>query len=626
MSKCHFANSLLYCFIGLILSLSAVNAQTYKAHMPEHGSPTIPLEFKQDKIKVKILHRLSHESNYVGKEGFAENVAAYPASMFLTGLAYPGWEAYRSLLESSANAFAKSIGDTTEYHVLITREPDVNASATEAGYIFFNVGMLAEAETYEELLIVLGHEMGHNMENHMWEGAVDMSKAKTSVFIASIFGTKAYYLSKFIAINAVMKHSRDDEQAADDIAITFLKNANISIAEAAKLYQRFAQLEKNHQIKFGENGKHWIYGSSHPATKDRFEKMTAIVQENTVHSVPDGFYELRNEARYETLSLLLAQSRYRDAIERGWGYLMQNPDDMIIKEFIFDAVSRFNQIYEAEVLDMPVLTAGYFMSNAAANAMNNNDLSNAEALSSVQALLSHDGDMSKSPFACNITFNQLFELLKKEIRASGSTESLLLLALSESPVNKLKLQQYIDRGGYRKEYATNLLKRTETKFTNAILIPYELYLPGSEFSGEIDYAKFMKIYDWQPILSEISSSGFTAKMQRMDQVAEMTPYEWEMNRRILSFMDNFADKEPDPIDIILLDPDLGNYLMERGIGRCFSFSIFYDGQTAQGELSIVKVDGEPMVQNSDGIALGVAVARNYAYNQFMKRYKKLSLE
>jgi hypothetical protein len=129
--------------------------------------------------------------------------------------------------------------------VLIDRDPSVNAYSIGGNVIAVNLGLIAFAQSREDLALVIAHELSHNILNHRetamrqqaeWFTSDDYKKSMNAVL-----DSKYERLSR---LNKVLegftfsrsRHQRYKESDADSLAVILLKKSNIPFS--ASFYLR----------------------------------------------------------------------------------------------------------------------------------------------------------------------------------------------------------------------------------------------------------------------------------------------------------------------------------------------------------------------------------------------------
>ena len=110
----------------------------------------------------------------------------------------------------------------------IVNNAELNAFALPGGYIVIHSGLILTAESAEELLGVIAHEIAHVTEQHGVRNVI--ASAGTFAIVAALFGDISG-ISGAIATAAPLlinqSYSRDFEREADDVGYKLLVDANI---------------------------------------------------------------------------------------------------------------------------------------------------------------------------------------------------------------------------------------------------------------------------------------------------------------------------------------------------------------------------------------------------------------
>jgi putative metalloprotease len=119
----------------------------------------------------------------------------------------------------------------------------------------------------QELLFVIGHEMGHVVENHIEKKMVlALASSALRKGIASqenIIGDLARSsLGGFLQRFAQATFSREEEKAADDYALEFMQQEGYDPTQAVSALEKLARLGSDHSFL-----------STHPEPQDRAERM-----------------------------------------------------------------------------------------------------------------------------------------------------------------------------------------------------------------------------------------------------------------------------------------------------------------------------------------------------------------
>lgn len=148
--------------------------------------------------------------------------------------------------------------------VAVVNNPMVNAVALPGGTILLFSGLLDQAESADEIAGVLAHEMAHVAKRHPLAAAI------RSVGVASLATMMTGDVSALVASLGGMAlsghYSRNDESAADDMAVDILHNAGISPLGLAAFFERLHQ----------RGGELPEFLSSHPELESRRQKIVGL--------------------------------------------------------------------------------------------------------------------------------------------------------------------------------------------------------------------------------------------------------------------------------------------------------------------------------------------------------------
>lgn len=151
-----------------------------------------------------------------------------------------------------------------KHYVLLfrsSRQIGPNAFALPGGILVVTDAMLNLAETNEEVLAVLAHEIGHVEKRHVMRHIIQDSLV--AMVIATVTGDAASLGVAVTAIPTILvnaKYSREFESQADTFAFALLKQHDISPLYFADIMRRLARAQGD--AEFG-------FLSTHPVTMER---------------------------------------------------------------------------------------------------------------------------------------------------------------------------------------------------------------------------------------------------------------------------------------------------------------------------------------------------------------------
>jgi predicted Zn-dependent protease len=167
-------------------------------------------------------------------------------------LGRPTWEALRAsgqqcedpaaqrYVESILRPLLEALGATPwRFELMVSDATDINAFALPGGYVVVNAGLLAAAQTGEEVAAVLAHELSHVTARHSTRRlAASLGAAAALGFVLGIvdLGAPAYTLARLASLG----YERGQEREADELGLALLERAGISPAGMATFFERMA--------------------------------------------------------------------------------------------------------------------------------------------------------------------------------------------------------------------------------------------------------------------------------------------------------------------------------------------------------------------------------------------------
>jgi predicted Zn-dependent protease len=168
-----------------------------------------------------------------------------------------------------------------EFKFSIIQSSAINAFATPGGYVYVNQGLINLVENEAQLAGVLAHEIAHVNGRHIAE-ILDKSKIISLSALAAILagaflggsGDAAAAITSFSIATATalsLKYSREQEEAADRMGISYLVEAGysgVAILDFLKIMRRY---------EFYSNSIP-SYFLTHPGTDERARYIDALLQ------------------------------------------------------------------------------------------------------------------------------------------------------------------------------------------------------------------------------------------------------------------------------------------------------------------------------------------------------------
>ena len=162
-----------------------------------------------------------------------------------------------------------------DFQIFVADQSDINAFAIPGGLIVFNQGLLQKAESVEEVLGVLSHEMAHVERRHVVKSLAGRVGALGGVLILAAFvGSDAATVIAKASDFLSLKHSREDESEADARGLEFLQRAGVS---SEGMIQFFSKLEKQESSLSGALS----FMSTHPLSSERIRDLKQLAAQSS---------------------------------------------------------------------------------------------------------------------------------------------------------------------------------------------------------------------------------------------------------------------------------------------------------------------------------------------------------
>lgn len=243
-----------------------------------------------------------------------------------------------------------------ELHIFTLKSPVVNAYSYDKGYIFIDIGLIAQAETEAQLAYTLCHEISHYIKKHNINGYVKNEKID-----------KENYNGKSAEDKLIEKcqYSKEHESEADLEGFKLLEQTNYDIKEVEKDFdvmqyshlpfelvefkKEFFETE-NYKIpesyflkevsSIKNNSNEDDTKHTHPNTAKRKQAITELIavrsNEGRVKSIvgKSEFEYARDLARMELCRLYLKNRDYPKALYSAYILAKKYPENQYITEVI----------------------------------------------------------------------------------------------------------------------------------------------------------------------------------------------------------------------------------------------------------------------------------------------------
>ncbi|MEP0855377.1 M48 family metallopeptidase [Trichocoleus sp. DQ-U1] len=157
-----------------------------------------------------------------------------------------------------------------DYRVLYVPDNTVNALALPGDRIIIYAGLLKQTESENELMMVLGHELGHFAHRDHLRALV--RQLLLPIAIATVFGDAAGLSSAAATgVQAVSssRFSQSQESEADEFGLTLLQQTYGHVAGATDFFARMSR----------KSGAGFDFLTSHPAPGRRVKELQRLIEQ-----------------------------------------------------------------------------------------------------------------------------------------------------------------------------------------------------------------------------------------------------------------------------------------------------------------------------------------------------------
>lgn len=173
--------------------------------------------------------------------------------------------------------------DRYKFKIHIIEDASLNAFALPGGNVALHTGLLLTADSPEEVLGVLAHELSHVTEQHGMRGIVQGLGlyAIVSTFFGDVSGLAAILVNNAPFLLS-QKFSRDHEREADEQGFRYLEAAKLNPRGMISFFEKMRREEEKLRDKLpgGEALDALSFLSTHPATTERTERLEKLLEKS----------------------------------------------------------------------------------------------------------------------------------------------------------------------------------------------------------------------------------------------------------------------------------------------------------------------------------------------------------
>ncbi|MCG8372932.1 MAG: M48 family metalloprotease [Balneolales bacterium] len=168
----------------------------------------------------------------------------------------------------------------TPFTFRVLNSPVVNAFALPGGYVYVTRGLLSHLDNEAQLMVVLGHEIGHVAARHASQRAADQQFGQLAIIGGAVLGqsfgldgNNILALSSKTAQLLFLSYSREDERESDRLGVEYSAMEGYMAAEGGKFFTSLKRISE----KAGANIPSHL--SSHPDPGEREKNIPEMAAE-----------------------------------------------------------------------------------------------------------------------------------------------------------------------------------------------------------------------------------------------------------------------------------------------------------------------------------------------------------
>ena len=156
------------------------------------------------------------------------------------------------ILDNQINRLRPYLEDEyQDFNFYISKDPNINAFAFPGGSIVLNQGLILSADSFDEILGVMAHELSHVTNRHVMRGIIyNISLFSiVNLLIGDISGIIAVVLENGGSLLS-LKFSKDMEIEADKSGVRLMEDAGLNLNGLISFLEKLREEEKNARENF----------------------------------------------------------------------------------------------------------------------------------------------------------------------------------------------------------------------------------------------------------------------------------------------------------------------------------------------------------------------------------------
>ncbi|MFT4717686.1 MAG: putative Zn-dependent protease [Rickettsiales bacterium] len=220
------------------------------------------------------------------------------------------------LQELTLPIIQKSGLESKNIKIYIVNDPAVNAFVSSGQNIFINTGLITKYTDPNVLRGVLAHEIGHIASGHLARGSEEIKKAQNIMMLTYLAGIISAAASSSdagyamlmggnqVAERLFLKYNRSQEEAADILALEYLRKTNNNPLGLLKILEFFKSQAVGQEI-FDE------YALTHPISQQRIN----FIKANLDHFPASNHDSISIEQNFKTQRIVAKLRGFLDDVD-----------------------------------------------------------------------------------------------------------------------------------------------------------------------------------------------------------------------------------------------------------------------------------------------------------------------
>jgi predicted Zn-dependent protease len=239
------------------------------------------------------------------------------------------------------------------FYFFVVMENDINAFAGPGGYIGVNSGLILMTEAESELASVVGHEIGHVTQRHLYRSAEAASRLSIPTLAATLaailLGTQSAAAAQaaIIAVQAgnyqfQINFTREHEAEADRVGMQTLAGAEFDPRSMPTFFERLQQSTRF----YGQNVPEFL--RTHPVTTSRISDTRGRAETYPYKQYPDSLGYQLTKAKLRVLT----STNDADTLSYFQTHTRQGTDDqrLVARYGLALATLKMQKFKEAEAM------------------------------------------------------------------------------------------------------------------------------------------------------------------------------------------------------------------------------------------------------------------------------------